>query len=112
MFVPYGVVCLISPDIPAGYAGLSMNTADAVVEISAMYGGLQTGFGLFCLLGALRKDVYRPALAALLLVVGGLALTRLFATVTGIEQVGNYTYGAMAYEWTTALLAALALRRA
>jgi Domain of unknown function (DUF4345) len=76
-----------------------------------MYGGLQTGFGIFCLLGALRKDLYRPALLALVLLVGGLALARLYSTVTSDLPVGSYTYGAMVYEFTTAILAGLALRK-
>jgi hypothetical protein len=110
MFVTYGLTCLFSPQLPAGYAGLTMNTGDAFVEIGAMYGGLQTGFGIFCLLGVLRSGLYRPALTSLVLLVGGLALARLYSTATSIEAVGSYTYGAMVYEFTTATLAGLALR--
>ncbi|MEZ5571580.1 MAG: DUF4345 family protein [Halioglobus sp.] len=110
-FITYGLACLVSPALPAGYAGLGMNTGDAFVEIGAMYGGLQTGFGLFCLLGALRKDLYRPALTALVLLTGGLALARLYSTLTGTEAVGTYTYGAMVYEFSTAILAGIALRK-
>lgn len=111
IFISYGLVCLFSPGIPAGYAGLSMTNGDAYAEIGAMYGGLQTGFGLFCLLGALKADLYRPALALLVMVVGALALGRLYSTATGIDPVGAYTFGAMAFEFTTAILAALALRK-
>jgi hypothetical protein len=110
MFIAYGVMCLFSPALPTGYAGLSMNSGDALVEIGAMYGGLQTGFGIFCLMGALRNALYRPALLALVFLVGGLALARLFTLVTSGATVGSYTYGAMAYEFTTAILAGLALR--
>ncbi len=70
-----------------------MNSGDAFVEIGAMYGGLQTGFGLFCLLGALRKDFYRPALTSLLLVVGGLALARLYSTATSDRSGGQLYLG-------------------
>lgn len=111
MFIVYGLLCLFSPQLPAGYAGLSMNSGDAFAEIGAMYGGLQTGFGIFCLLGALRNDLYRPALISLMLLVGGLALARLFSAATSTEAVGNYTYGALVYEFTTAILAGLALRK-
>ena len=110
-FVSYGLMCLFSPALPTGYAGLSMNSGDAFAEVTAMYGGLQTGFGIFCLLGALRKDLYRPALISLVLLVGGLALARMYSTLTGMESVGTYTYGAMGYEFVTALLAALALKK-
>jgi len=111
IFIVYGLVCLFSPALPATYAGLSMNSGDAFAEIGAMYGGLQTGFGVFCLLGALRKDLYRAALVSLVCLIGGLALARLFSTLTSAEAVSMYTYGALVYEFTTAILAGVALRR-
>ena len=111
MFIGYGLACLVSPALPAGYAGLAFASGDAVPEIGAMYGGLQAGFGVFCLLGALKIQYYRPALMALLLCIGGLALTRSYWALTALADIGGYTYGALAYEWTTAVLAALALRR-
>ena len=111
VFGGYGIVCLISPELPAGYAGLIIDSGDARVELAAMYGGLQTAFGVFCLLGALRNDLYRPALISIVLLAGGLALARLYSTLTGSETVGSYTYGALVFEFTTAILAALALRK-
>jgi hypothetical protein len=110
-FIAYGLACLFSPALPAGYAGLEFVTGDALPEIGAMYGGLQTAFGVFCLLGALKTDYYRPALMLLLLCIGGLALTRCYWAIAGGTEVGGYTYGAMAFEYTIAILAALALRR-
>lgn len=111
MFIAYGLACLFSPALPAGYAGLEFVSGDAVAEMGAMYGGLQTGFGVFCALGALRADFYRPALVALLLCIGGLALARCFWAFSGPGNPGAYTWGAMAYEYTTVILAAIALRR-
>ena len=111
VFMAYGLACLFSPALPAGYAGLEFVTGDALPEIGAMYGGLQTAFGVFCLLGALKTDYYRPALMLLLLCIGGLALSRCYWAIAAGAEVGGYTYGAMAYEYTTAILAALALRR-
>jgi len=111
IFIVYGLACLFSPALPATYAGLSMNSGDAFAEIGAMYGGLQTGFGVFCLLGALRKDLYRAALVSLVCLIGGIAVARLFSTLTSAEAVGMYTYGALVYEFTTAILAGVALRK-
>jgi hypothetical protein len=111
MFIAYGLACLFSPALPAGYAGLEFVSGDALPEVGAMYGGLQTGFGVFCLLGALKTEYYRPALMLLLLCIGGLALARCFWAFSGSGEIGGYTYGAMAYEYTTAILAAIALRR-
>ena len=112
VFIGYGLACLYSPLLPAGYAGLTLTNGDAYAEMGGMYGGLQLGFGVFCLLGALRMDFRGPALTALLLLVGGLAVSRLYFTATGAEPVAGYTYGALVFEWLTAGLAALALKKA
>jgi len=109
-FAAYGVACLVWPALPADYAGLAINSGDAYSEMGAMYGGLQIGFGLFCLLGATRTGYFRPALVLLVLCVGLLALGRAYSTITGADPVGGYTWGAMAFEFSTAILAAIALR--
>ena len=96
--------------VPAGFAGLAITNGDGFAELGAMYGGLQTGYGLFSMLGALRREIYRPALVSLVFLMGGLALGRLYSTMTGDEAVGMYTWGAMAFEFATAGLAAFALR--
>lgn len=111
-FVSYGIACLLSPSLPAGYAGLAIINGDGYAELGAMYGGLQTGFGIFCLLGATRADLYKPVLTAVCLVIGSLALGRLFSTVTTSDPVAAYTWGAMAYEFVTAILAGIALKKA
>jgi hypothetical protein len=112
IFISYGLMCLFTPTLPADYAGLAITTGDAFAEMGAMYGGLQTGFGIFCLLGALRVDLRSPALMSLVLLVGGLAIARLYSTLTNHEPVGVYTYGAMTFEFATAILAGIALKKA
>ncbi len=111
-FISYGLISLFSPDVPAHYAGLSMTNGNAIAEIGAMYGGLQTGFGLFCLLAALNPNFYKPGLVLLVLCIGSLALARTFSTVMITDPVSSYTWGAMIYEFATAILAALALKKA
>jgi hypothetical protein len=110
-FISYGLICLIAPDVPAQYAGLSMNNGDAIAEISAMYGGLQTGLGLFCLLAALNPNFYKTGLVVLIFCIGSLALARLYSTLLITDPVSAYTWGAMTYEFATTILATLALRR-
>lgn len=111
VFIAYGLVCFFAPSVPAGYAGIALNSGDAVAEIGAMYGGLQTGFGVFCLLAAINPAFYRAGLVLLVICIGLLALGRLYSTVGGAEPVGVYTWGAMAFEFTIAALAAVALRQ-
>jgi hypothetical protein len=90
---------------------MALNSGDAFAEIGAMYGGLQTGFGVFCLLAAINPAFYRAGLVLLVMCIGLLALGRLYSTVVGTEAVGVYTWGAMAFEFTIAALAAVALRQ-
>jgi hypothetical protein len=110
-FVSYGLMCLFDPNVVAIFAGLEIVSGDGFAELGAMYGGLQTGYGVFCMLGALRDDLYRPALLSLVLLLGGLALGRLYSTITGDESVGGYTWGAMAFEFAIAILSLVALRK-
>ena len=64
-FISYGLTSLFSPEIPSAYSGLQMTNGDAIAEIGAMYGGLQTGFGLFCMLAALKQPYYKSGLVLL-----------------------------------------------
>ena len=111
VFIAYGLACFFSPALPAGYAGLDMTNGDAFAEIGAMYGGLQAGFGLFCVLAALKPEYTRAGLMLLVICIGLLAVGRLYSTLTGPGDVGFYPWGAMAYEFATATLAAVALRK-
>ena len=110
VLVGYGLVGLVSPHIPAGFAGLEISIGDAFAEVGAMYGGLQTGLGLFCALAALRSEYYQAGLMLLVLAIGSLALARLISLLVSIDPVTAYTYGAIMYEVATAIIAAVALR--
>jgi len=108
-FTPYGFMCLIEPSTATDYAGLTMTNGDAFVEISAMYGGLQAGLGLLCLLGALKPKFSRTGLTAVAFVIGGLVIGRSVGFSVGSDPVTNYTYGALAFEWVLTILSILAL---
>ncbi|MFT6273942.1 MAG: hypothetical protein ACJAZ0_000030 [Halioglobus sp.] len=112
VFISYGLICLFAPDVPADYAGLTMNNGNAIAEISAMYGGLQTGFGIFCLIAALNPSFHKQGLLLLVLCVGLLALARTYTTLVIPDPVSTYTWGAMIFEFAITTLAALALRKA
>lgn len=109
VFIAYGLVSLISPAVPAGFAGLVMSNGDAFAEVGAMYGGLQTGIGLFCLMAVIRQEYYRAGLALLVTGIGALALARLISVLISTDTVTFYTWGALTYELITMTLAAVAL---
>ncbi len=111
IFGAYGLACFLSPELPAGYAGLDITNGDAFAEMGAMYGGLQFGFGMFCLLCGLRPGMQRAGLTLLVLAIGCLAIARLYSAWDADWLVGGYTWGALAYESLTAVLAAIALKR-
>lgn len=111
IFAAYGAVCFISPEVPAGYAGLAISSGDGYAEMGAMYGGLQFGFGLYLLLAALRPAYYRPALTLLVMAIGCLAVARLYSAWDTDWMVAGYTWGALAFEFAVAILAAIALRK-
>jgi len=81
VFISYGVVSFISPAIPTGFAGIVMSNGDAFAEIGSMYGGLQTGIGVFCLLAAVKQEYYWGGLAVLVIGVGALAVARLVSAL-------------------------------
>jgi hypothetical protein len=110
VFIAYGLVGIANPALPAGFAGLIIGSGDAYAEISSMYGGLQTGLGAFCLLAVMRTEYYRAGLAMLVLGIGAVGATRLLAALMTPDPVTAYTWGASAYEITTAVIAALAWR--
>jgi len=110
-FISYGLVSLFFPAIPAGLASLTMVNGDAYAEIGAMYGGLQTGIGLFCALALLKPDLYRSGLLLLVLGIGALTLARLISMLTTQDPLTAYSYGALTYELATTLLALAALLR-
>jgi len=110
LFIGYGLTSLFSPEIPAGFAGLEIANGDAFAEIGAMYGGLQTGIGLLCLLAALRPTHYTSGLMILAIGVGMLAAARLYSSLIAPEPIGAYTIGALCYELGTAVLAGVALK--
>jgi hypothetical protein len=111
VFVAYGLVSLISPTVPAGFAGLVMSNGDAFAEIGAMYGGLQTGVGLFCMLALVRPEYYRGGLMLLVIGIGALAIARLLSALLTADPLSFYTWGALVYELVTVALAGIALRQ-
>jgi len=111
IFAGYGLATLVNPEIAAKAAGLAATSGDGMVEIGAMYGGFQTGFGLFCLLCARRAAYTSAGLWALLLGIGLLTVGRSYHAVIAVDPLTAYSYGAIAFESLVTVLAAVALLR-
>ena len=111
LFVGYGLACFYDPWIAASNAGLGMEGSSAFAEIGAMYGGLQIGFGLFCLIAVINANYYRAGILALLIVIGFVGITRLISQVVGSDEWTSYTAGALIYELATMVIAGIVFIR-
>lgn len=112
IFLAYGIACAIDPELPARLAGLSVTNADGYAELGAMYGGLQSGVGLFLAVAAFRPGMQPGALLLLVLGIGLLAALRAASALRAEDAVTAYTWGALAFETlVTAIAAALLNRR-
>lgn len=99
----YGLYCLWDPAFLASAAGVTSTTATGQVELRAMYGGLQTAVGVFALIAALNHRWRPGAFLALSCLYFGLCTTRTGSALMA-GDFSSYTVGALAFEWTSALL--------
>lgn len=76
-----GVGCIIDPIAVLGPVGVQADGTHGVVELRAMYGGLEVGFGLFLMWCVGDPSRHRAGLFAALCQVGGLGLIRTLATL-------------------------------
>ena len=83
VFLFFGLRFLVAPAEMASLVSLSLTTPTAITEIRAMYGGLETGLGIFFLVAVFRERWIRAALGAQMLTLGGLAGGRLFGMLSG-----------------------------
>lgn len=105
LWLPYGLMLLASPGALAASAGVAATSATGVVELRAMYGGLQAAVGALALVGALRPALSPHAVLALGALAAGLALSRTASALIA-SSYEPYTLGALALEWTMLLAAA------
>lgn len=108
LFLVYGVVCLFSPQVPAGYIGLILTAngdTTATVEFTAMYGGLQTAMGLVFGWYVLDRERLPTGLGVMATLFAGLGIARAIGlTAYGVD---NYNAGAAGYELGSAVLATI-----
>ena len=97
LFIPYGLLCLVSPESLADGAGVVATGITGTIELQTMYGGLQVAVGVLCLVGLIRERFEPVALHALLFIFAGLAVVRVSLALMHGDFSG-YTTFAMAYE--------------
>ena len=110
LWLSYGIFCFLQPSFLEQAAGLVGNSATAVTEIRAMYGGLEVGIGAFCAVALVRSSLVRPALLMLCFLLSGLAGARLAGLVLDGSASG-YTLGALGFEIASAVIALVLVQR-
>jgi hypothetical protein len=110
LWLPYGVFCFVEPSALAGSAWVAANAPTGVVELRAMYGGLQIALGALAGMAVWRPALVRPALIALAFLCSGLFSARLLGA--GLSRdLSSYTAMALGFELVSAALALWLLSR-
>ncbi len=111
MWLAYGVYLLAVPQALAATAGVAATNLTGVIELRAMYGGLEMAVGTFALICAFGAGLLRSGLLGMGLACAGLGVTRLVSALAAGE-FSTYTRQGLALELTlTALAVWLFLRR-
>jgi hypothetical protein len=104
MWAVYGIYLLAVPQALAATAGVSATTLTGLIELRAMYGGLEMAVGAFALSAAWLPGMLRSGLLAMGLACAGLGVTRLVSAAYAGE-FSTYTRQGLALELALAALA-------
>ena len=111
LFVAFGVAFAIAPeDLADLITGSTPATSSGVIDMRATYGGVALGIGLFVGYCARRAETVRLGLVAALLVLVGLAGTRLLGIVADGSPNG-FMIGLLAAEIAFVSLLWVSIRR-
>lgn len=105
-FGAYGAYCTVNPYFAAEQIGYAMSNNSEVVEVMAMYGGLQIALGVIFLFCAVRQQWIISGLACVAICTLCLSSTR--ALGISLHGADGYNLGALAYEASSAVLATIA----
>jgi hypothetical protein len=106
----YGLYCFFAPAALSEIAGLSATNTTALVELRAMYGGLQSAVGILSLIGALQVRRTQGVLLTLACLYLGLCSARGVGAVLAHDG-SPYTLGALGFETLSAFICLWLLRR-
>lgn len=110
VFVLFGFFAFLNPGSLVDALGAAQVSSDGQYELRGIYGGVSVGLGFLLLFGALKPDMQRPALFALLAYTGGYALAR-FAAVPFDGLPGPRFMAFSAFEILTALISLYLIRK-
>ena len=85
-FLGFGLWLTADPASGLATIGIAAGNAAGLIELRALYGGLELGLGVYLLMCAARADWRRTGLWAVLLGNGGIGLIRL----AGIASTGVF----------------------
>ena len=105
----YGIYCTFNPMALAELAGFGLDNNTAIIEVRAMYGGLEFTIGLLFILCGIRKDMMATGLLVTFFVFAGLAGARAYGLVVDGGDNG-YNFAAVIYETICGLLAVILLQ--
>ena len=100
----YGLLCLLYPSMLASVSGVESLTTTGLVELSAMYGGLEAAIGIIAFFGWQDTQKTHWALWSLVLLCGGMGGGRLLAALFHMH-LSLYTAGALLFELGSATVA-------
>jgi hypothetical protein len=107
VFSGFGLLCLLYPDLLTRLTGIASPTLTGQIELQAVYGGLQIGFGVLLLACAILPRWSGAGIWVVVALVGGLALGR-GAGVAAYGWESIYTSFSLIYESLTSLTALVA----
>jgi uncharacterized membrane protein HdeD (DUF308 family) len=100
----FGIYCLFDPFILSDATGMGLSNPTALIEVTAMYGGLQISVGLYLLYASLQAERVLPALLVSVFLFAGLAGARSYGLAINAGDNG-YNFVAVIYEIVSGLLA-------
>jgi hypothetical protein len=103
-FTCYGIYCLFNPMILNEYTGMGLTDTTALIEVRAMYGGLQFSMGLYLLLSGLQQARAAQGLLVAVFLFAGLAGARAYG-LTVDDGDNGYNFAAAIYESLSGLIA-------
>jgi hypothetical protein len=109
-FLFYGLYCLFNPQLLTEYTGMGLSDATAMIEVRAMYGGLQTSMGLFLIYSALHVSRVSNGLLVALFIFVGLAGARAFGMAIDGGDNG-YNFIAVTFESICGVICLVLLQR-